>query len=57
MGKVTYCPNRRGQPRVPIEVCEFHIKEKDLVCRKRDSLKKLRCPVAREILEKKAEVV
>lgn len=56
MGKVTVCPNQKGSPRIPFEICEARVREKRSVCRKRDRKRCLRCSVAKEILEKKEGV-
>lgn len=49
--KFTHCPNRKGNPRIPWAVCEFHIAEKDRVCFKRNSKRQLVCPTAKAIKE------
>lgn len=49
MGRVTVCQQRKNRPRVPWEVCAYHVQEEDPVCLECDSKGLLFCPTAREI--------
>lgn len=53
MGKMTCCPNRKGTPRIPMEVCVSCVAKPYGICRKRNHKKQLICPMAKEIMEAK----
>ena len=57
MTNLTVCPNRKGSPRVSMEVCEYHVQTNDPVYLKRLGGKgtALKCETARKLKEEEDE--
>ncbi len=51
---VTICKQRKNHPRVPLEVCCYHVEEKDPVCLQTwGTSGTVECPTARKIMEER----